>query len=32
MKGYFAKKILNQKKFLRNLELKTMNSLKREMN
>ena len=32
MKGYFAKKILNQKRFLKNLEWITMISIKREMN
>ena len=32
MKGYFAKKILNQKKFLKNLELKIMINIKRVMN
>ena len=32
MKGYFAKKILSQKKFLRNLELKITINLKKGMN
>ena len=32
MKGYFAKKILNQKKYWKNSELITANSLKRVMN
>ena len=32
MKGYFAKKILNQRKFLKNLELRALMSIKKEMN
>ena len=32
MKGYFSKKILNRKKYLKNLELKTMINIKKEMN
>ena len=32
MKGYFAKKTQNQKKFLKNLELKVMSNIKKAMN
>ena len=32
MKGYFTKKILNLKKFLKNLELKILKNIKKEMN
>ena len=32
MKGYFAKKNTEPKKFLKNLELKIMNNIKKAMN
>ena len=32
MKGYFSKKIQNQKKFLKNLELKKMSNIKKGTN